>query len=83
MVAVEAMASGCPVIAYQGGGALEIIKENEDGVFFNEQTADSLMEALGRFQNMRFDPTLIREHAMRFDKEQFKKQIKDFINQNL
>jgi len=83
VVAAECMASGRPVIAYRGGGALEIIKEGEDGVFFDEQTTDSLVGAIARFQNMRFDPVLIRQHAMRFDKARFKIEIKNFINQHL
>ncbi|MFY9457723.1 MAG: glycosyltransferase [Candidatus Spechtbacterales bacterium] len=83
VVALESMASGRPVIAYRAGGALEIIKEGEDGVFFDEQTSDSLIDAIGRFQDIQFDPKLIREHAMRFDKERFKEEIRNFIDQNL
>jgi glycosyltransferase involved in cell wall biosynthesis len=83
VVAGEAMASGTPVIAFRAGGALEIIKENEDGIFFDRQTSDSLVDAIGRFQNMKFDPFLIREHAMRFDKARFKHEIENFISQYL
>lgn len=83
VVAVESMASGRPVIAYRAGGALEIIKEGEDGIFFDEQTSDSLIGAIGRFQNMHFDPALIREHAMRFDKERFKEEIRIHIDKYL
>ncbi len=83
VVALESMASGRPVIAYRGGGALEIIKENEDGIFFDRQTGDSLIDAIGRFQSMKFDPVLIRKHAMRFDKERFKEEIRNFIQKNI
>lgn len=83
VVAVECMASGTPVIAYRGGGALEIIKEGEDGIFFDEQTKDSLVGAIAKFQNMQFDPMLIRQHAMRFDTARFKEEIGNFINQYL
>lgn len=79
VVAVESMASGRPVIAYRGGGALEIIKDGEDGIFFDEQTEESLTDAIQRFQTMKFDPRVIRKHAMRFDKERFKKEIFTFI----
>ena len=79
VVATESMASGRPVIAYRAGGALEIIKEGEDGIFFNEQKDESLIDAIKRFQNVNFDPNLIREHAMRFDKERFKKEIYNFL----
>jgi len=79
VVAVESMASGRPVVAYRAGGALEIIKEGEDGIFFDEQTEESLVGAIRKFQTMQFDSKLIREHAMRFDKERFKKEVLDFI----
>ena len=54
ITAIEAMASGRPVIAYQAGGALEIIKEGINGIFFKEQTVDSLVEALKKFKIRRF-----------------------------
>lgn len=83
VVAAESMAAGRPVIAYRGGGSVEIVKEEEDGIFFEEQTEDSLIDAVRRFRNTEFDPYLIREHAMRFDKERFKDEINDFISQNI
>ena len=79
IVALEAMACGRPVIAYQGGGALESIKQGETGLFFKEQTVGSLIEAIKNFRPEKFNPKLIRQHALRFDKEIFKKKIKDFI----
>jgi len=79
IVALEAMASGRPVIAYQAGGALEIIKDGESGIFFKEQSVDSLIEALKRFRLTFFDSKKIREESLKFDKEIFKKKIKDFV----
>lgn len=83
VVAVESIASGRPVIAYRAGGALEIIKEGEDGIFFDEQTEESLISAIQKFQTMKFDPSLIQEHAKRFDKERFKEEVRKFIAQNV
>jgi glycosyltransferase involved in cell wall biosynthesis len=83
ITAVEAMAAGRPVIAYRGGGALEIIKENETGIFFNEQSADSLIEALKIFKPENFSPAAICQHARQFDKEIFKDKIKDFVQKSL
>lgn len=79
ITAIEAMASGRPVIAYQAGGALEIIKEGISGIFFKEQTVDSLVEALKKFKNYSFEPQKIRQEALRFDKEIFKEKIKEFV----
>lgn len=77
---LEAQASGRPVIAYGKGGALETVVENKTGVFFNEQTKDSLVDAVKTFDNMKFDKNEIRKHAESFDEEIFKKKIKDFID---
>ncbi|MBI4709101.1 MAG: glycosyltransferase [Candidatus Portnoybacteria bacterium] len=76
---IEAMASGRPVIAFGAGGALETIKEGETGIFFKEQKTDFLIKALIHFQSLEFNPQKIREHALQFDKEIFKRKIKDFV----
>ena len=81
--AVEAMSAGRPVIAYRGGGALEIIEEGETGIFFDEQSVTSLIEALRKFRTQNFDARLIREHARQFDKEIFKNKIKMFAENAL
>src|ERR1700721_3086766 len=46
IVAVEALASGTPVIAYKKGGALDYIKEGKNGLFFDKQTVDVLAKAI-------------------------------------
>lgn len=80
IVPVEAQASGRPVIAYQAGGALETVVESETGIFFPEQTAESICEAVSRFERMQFDPERIRENAMRFDEAVFKEKILQMVN---
>ena len=82
LVPLEAMASGRPVIAYRGGGALETIVENKTGVFFDQQTEIDLSLAVGKFRMMEFDPQAIRAHALTFDKEIFKKKIEQIVYQN-
>ena len=81
IIPLEAMASGCPVIAYQKGGALETIIDRETGIFFPEQTTESLIEAIDLFQSLAFDKQKIIAHAKQFDKEHFNKNILDFIGQ--
>ena len=80
ITAVEAMASGRPVIAYGSGGALEIIQDKITGLFFKEQTTDDLINVLKEFDVNNFDPKVIRERAMEFSQEKFKEKIKAFIN---
>jgi len=78
---VEAQAAGRPVIAYGSGGALETIVENRTGVFFREQNEGSLIEVVNRFANMHFDSSMIRENAMKFDKEKFKDKIREYVEE--
>jgi len=80
LTAIEAMASGRPVIAYASGGALETVIDGETGVFFDEQNWESLADAVIRFRSEKFNPEKIREHSKKFSKEEFKKKIKDFVN---
>ena len=78
---LEAMACGRPVIAFKGGGALETVIENKTGIFFNEQTAESIEKSVKSFDHKKFDSKEIRDHAMKFDKEIFKKKIREFVEE--
>lgn len=82
IVPVEAMASGRPVIAFAKGGAMDTVEEGVTGVFFHEQTPESLMQAVGRFEREidNFDAKQIRSHAEQFSKEIFKQKIQEFID---
>ncbi len=79
IVPVEAMACGRPVIAFGKGGATESVVENVTGVFFPEQTAASVIEAVNNFDSSKFNPDLIRKHAEKFSVDRFKKEILDYI----
>jgi glycosyltransferase involved in cell wall biosynthesis len=81
IVPLEAMSAGRPVIAYQAGGALETVVQGQTGLFFKEQNSDSLIKALDKFQFMGFDRKIIRAHAKKFDKENFKKKIEQFVEE--
>ncbi|HRY59839.1 MAG TPA: glycosyltransferase [Patescibacteria group bacterium] len=76
---LEAQSAGRPVIAYRAGGACETVIENETGVFFDEQTPDAIIKAVQNFDHKKFDSVKIREHALRFDTEIFKKNIKEYV----
>ncbi len=83
ITAVEAMAAGRPVIAFRGGGALETVEEGKTGLFFNEQTKESLIDILRKFNPADFSPQYIRQRAEQFDKEIFKDKIKGFVEKAL
>ncbi|MCL5970354.1 MAG: glycosyltransferase [Patescibacteria group bacterium] len=85
---VEAMSCGTPVIAYNGGGYKETVINGKTGVFFDEQTVDSLssaikkLEALRQVQGKKMSEDCIKQ-AQKFSKEEFKKKIVKFINSHL
>lgn len=78
--AAEALAAGMPVIAYKKGGALDIVQDGETGVFFEEQTAASLVEAMRRFEIMSFLPATLHRKAKRFDKGFFATKMKKIVD---
>ena len=79
IVAIEAMASGRPLLAYRGGDIVEHMEEGKMGEYFDFQTKEALIEAVKRFDEAKYDPTYIRAKAEIFDKERFKATIKDYI----
>jgi glycosyltransferase involved in cell wall biosynthesis len=70
IVVVEALAAGLPVIAYREGGASEILTP-ELGEFIQEQTPDSIGEAIQRFEKRTFNPDDARKRAQDFSVERF------------
>lgn len=79
IVPLEAMSAGRPVIALNKGGSLDSMKEGITGLFFKEQNTESLIDAIKKFEKMKFDSNAIRQHAEKFDVENFKQKIKDHI----
>lgn len=75
ITALEANASGRPVIAYAIGGALETVVPGQTGVFFDEPEWESLADAVIRFKPESFSPAAIRAHAMTFDTARFKERF--------
>jgi len=95
IVPVEAQAFGRPVVAYGRGGVLETVRgsmtgdlsnvEASTGIFFGEQTIESVVQALEFFESVesRFSSTFIRDSVERFDVSRFKSEMSEFINQSL
>lgn len=79
---VEAQAAGCPVIAYYKGGASEIVHDGETGLLFKEQTAESLVEAVQKFENMKLTNKTASDNAARFSAERFRREFLEFIKSN-
>lgn len=80
---VEAQACGTPVIAYGRGGACDIVVEAgaQTGLLFAEQSAESLAEAVLRFEAIPggIEPRVCRENAMRFSQDNFDLNFMDVV----
>lgn len=89
---IEAQACGIPVIAFGKGATLETIigsfastdnvQETDTGIFFEEQTVPSLLNAVKVFEKFqdKFHKDIIRANALRFSKERFEREFEDKIN---
>jgi glycosyltransferase involved in cell wall biosynthesis len=80
MVPVEAMAYGCPVIAYGVGGACETVIDGSTGILFEQQSGECLAAAIRRAKTLEFDPELMFEHVQKFSYEQFWGAIRGLLN---
>ena len=89
---VESQACGTPVIAFGKGGALETVKgyeqeenNNATGVFFYEQSSNSIQTAITKFEevNQFIQPENCRINAMRFSPERFRREFSNFVNGKL
>lgn len=76
---VEAQAAGCPVIAYYEGGASEIVRDGETGLLFHEQTAESMAEAVARFEGMKINCKAASDNATRFSAERFREEFSAYM----
>lgn len=85
IVVVEAMACGTPVIAFGIGGAAETVVDGVTGILFPEQTVDSIVEAVKRFDVISHSMNYkeIRLHSERFSRQTFERNIKDYVNEKL
>ena len=79
---IAAQAAWTPVIAFGKWWALETVTK-KTGVFFEEQTVESLNKAIEKIETMEFDFEAIKQHALQFDQTIFKKQIIDFIDDKM
>ncbi len=76
---VEALAAGTPVIAYKAGGALDYVMPGKTGMFFDRQTANSLIKTLQTFDHTKFDVREVSRSAEAFNEAAFQTNIKKFF----
>ncbi len=81
IVAVEAQAFGAPVIAYKGGGAIDTVIDSArggqgpTGVFFKKQEKESLINAVKKFEKMKFKKSDLIRNVKKFSSKRFKKEF--------
>ncbi|MEH6591038.1 MAG: glycosyltransferase family 4 protein [Halioglobus sp.] len=88
IVPLEAQSCGTPVIAYGRGGALETVVSVNDngveptGVFFYQQNAESICEAVRTFQSgeVSYSPQACRANAELFSNTSFRKTFTDYVD---
>ncbi|MFA5004412.1 MAG: glycosyltransferase [Candidatus Saccharimonadales bacterium] len=79
ITAVEALAAGTPVVAYEAGGALDYVVPGKTGEFFSEPTAASLADALHRSNLRSFNHEGIATKAMAFAPKVFDEELEKFL----
>jgi UDP-N-acetylmuramyl pentapeptide phosphotransferase/UDP-N-acetylglucosamine-1-phosphate transferase/glycosyltransferase involved in cell wall biosynthesis len=77
---VEAQACGTPVICFGRGGVTESVCEGMSGVFFHEQSAEAVIDAVRRFEAAGpWDSNTIRASAERFTAVRFRKEFEELV----
>ena len=78
---VEAQACGCPVIAFNGGGYAETVRDGINGVLFRDQQAADIVDAVRRFEPMTWHADRVQQKVEGFSRELFKTRIREFVVQ--
>jgi glycosyltransferase involved in cell wall biosynthesis len=80
MAPLEVAAAGRPTIAFRAGGATETIVDGATGLFFDQQTTESLMDAIERFERQQWSSPEIRMHAEGFSVPIFRARMMRFLS---
>lgn len=80
IVPIEAHSHGKPVLAHKSGGHKETIKENINGMFFEELTKETVIEFDNNITQGIYDEKKIKETSKKYSKERFQKEIQEFID---
>lgn len=76
IASIEAMASGTPILAYEAGGALETVKQGVSGLFFKEQSVDSVMQAILDFEKQNWEAERVSASVQDFGEQRFKSELR-------
>jgi len=76
---VEALASGTPVIALSRGGALDIVRDGQDGVLIDRAEIGLLRSAVRHVAETQWDSELLHRRALDFSAERFVERFGDIL----
>ena len=79
IAAVEALASGRPVIALGSGGVLESVHEGETGAYYRSSDPEALAEVVASFDPLGVDPAACVAAAQRFGTERFQAALRGIV----
>jgi glycosyltransferase involved in cell wall biosynthesis len=77
---VESQAAGTPVIAFNGGGFRESVRDGKTGILIDGTDVDTISKAIKRFNKMNWSKKALQDWAKKFSEERFKKEIRGFIS---
>lgn len=82
IIPVEAQACGTPVIAYGKGGTAETVLHGKTGILFEEQTTESIIEAINTFESegVSYSASEIKNYAEFFSKDKFISSFSSFVD---
>ena len=81
MTVVEAIAQGTPVLAYNGGGYKETVKEGVNGWLLESSDSESVVRGITKMEQTKWDLNKIIESARPFSRENFISKFKKVVEQ--
>jgi glycosyltransferase involved in cell wall biosynthesis len=76
----EALAAGAPVVALARGGAVDIVRDGEDGVLVDNPEPRLIRQAVHRVASERWDPQALAARAECFSRERFLEKLGGYLN---
>jgi len=83
IVPIEAQACGTPVMALNDGGTAETVVDGVNGVHFETQCVEDIVNAVARFESLTFDTSRIAKDAKSYATSRFKQEMEDFVASKL
>jgi len=85
IVPLEAMACGKPVIAFNGGGAIEYMENGKNAKLFDQQTSKSIIQAIKEFEleSHNYDSKNILKSIHKYSDDNFKENFKIHVDKLL